>query len=370
MTGQGERLARVALSVVAEPGDDRLLALVERLGADLVLDRLRSEAALAPRFHGLEPARVLDDAVRAGLRFVVPGDEEWPASLDDLAAVASLQRRGGVPVGLWVRGPVRLDRLAASVAVVGSRSATTYGADVAAGIGTDLAHAGRPVVSGGAFGIDQAAHRGALAADGTSVAVLACGADRVYPEAHRRLIEHLGAEGAIVSETAPGGAPMRIRFLARNRLIAALTTGTVVVEAALRSGALNTANWAGRLNRPLMGVPGPVTSGSSQGVHQLVRSGAASLVTSGADVLEAVGAMGEHLQVEPRGPERPRDRLSHDQLQVLDAVPLAAGAVVDSIARTAGLGVGPVREALGALVRLDLVEREGSGWRLAAPARE
>ncbi|MCB0895340.1 MAG: DNA-protecting protein DprA [Nocardioides sp.] len=370
MTGDAERLARVALSVAAEPGDDRLLALVDRLGPELVHDQLRTEGALAPRFHGLEPARVLADAERAGLRFVAPGDEEWPRSLDDLGAVAPLQRRGGVPVGLWVRGPLRLDVLAGSVAVVGSRSATTYGADVAAGIASDVARAGRPVLSGGAFGIDQAAHRGALSGDGGTVAVLACGADRVYPEAHRRLIEHLAAEGAVVSETAPGGAPMRIRFLARNRLIAALATGTVVVEAAVRSGALNTANWAGRLNRHVMGVPGPVTSASSQGVHQLVRTGSATLVTSGPDVLEVVASAGEHLQAEPRGAERRRDRLSHVQLQVLDAVPVAAGAGAESIARAAGLAVSSVRATLGELGGLELVEPHGAGWRLAAPARE
>lgn len=370
MTGEAERLARVALSAVCEPGDDRLLALVERLGAELVHERLRAEAALAPRFHGMEPERVLADAVRAGLRFVVPGDDEWPRSLDDLGVAASLQRRGGVPVGLWVRGVVRLDRLATSVAVVGSRSATTYGADVSAGIAADLARAGRPVLSGGAFGIDQAAHRGALAGGGATVAVLACGADRVYPEAHRGLLEHLAAAGAVVSETPPGGAPMRIRFLARNRLISALATGTVVVEAAARSGALNTANWAGRLNRHLMGVPGPVTSASSQGVHQLLRSGAATLVTSGAEVLEVVGAAGEHLASEPRGAERRRDRLSHVQLQVLDAVPVATGAPESSIARAAGLAVASVRQALGELIGLDLVEQDGPGWRLAALARE
>ncbi|WP_395694181.1 DNA-processing protein DprA [Nocardioides sp.] len=365
-----DRLARVALSCAIEPGEDRMLTLVGELGAGAVHERLRGEESLLPRFHGLDPERVLADANRVGLRFVVPGDEEWPPVLGDLTTAPALQRRGGVPVGLWVRGPVRLDQLGGSVAVVGSRSATTYGADVAAGIAADLAAAGRTTVSGGAFGIDQAAHRGAVAAGGPTVAVLACGADRVYPEAHRRMIEHLAAEGAVVSETPPGGAPMRIRFLARNRLIATLSSGTVVVEAAVRSGALNTANWAGRLNRHLMGVPGPVTSASSQGVHQLVRTGAATLVTSGEDVLEVVAAAGEHLVAEPRAPERRRDRLSHGQRQVLDAVPVASGATTDSIARIAGMGPRPVRDALGRLAELELVERDGPGWRLAAAARE
>ena len=364
----GDRLARVALSLVGEPGEERLLALVADLGAEVVLDHLAADPALAPRFRELAPDRVLADAERTGLRFVTPADDEWPSQLADLATAPSLQQRGGVPVGIWVRGPVRLDELAGSVAIVGSRSATTYGADVAADIAAETARAGRPVVSGGAFGIDQAAHRGALGGGGPTAIVLACGADRVYPAAHRQLIEHIATTGAVVSETPPGGAPMRIRFLARNRLIAALTTGTVVVEAAVRSGALNTANWAARLNRVLMGVPGPVTSASSQGVHQLVRSGAATLVTSGLDVLEEVGSAGQDLAALPRGPERRRDRLTRQQARVLDAVPVMSGAGVESIARTAGLGVREIRGALTALLELGMVREDADGWRLAAPA--
>jgi DNA processing protein len=224
-------------------------------------------------------------------------------------------------------------------------------------------------VSGAAFGIDQAAHRGALAAGGVTVAVLACGVDRAYPAAHRSLLDHLAAEGAVVSELAPGCAPTRLRFLARNRLIAGLARGTVVVEAALRSGALNTANWAARLNRPLLGVPGPVTSAPSQGVHQLIRSGAATLVTSGEEVLELVGAAGEHLVEVPRGRARARDRLSLRHQQVLDAVPVAACARADSIARTAGLGLVEVRSTLVRLRAHGLVEELPTGWRLAGLAR-
>ena len=143
---------------------------------------------------------------------------------------------------------------------------------------------------------------------------------------------------------------------------------TVFLEAALRSGALNTANWAGRLHRPLLGVPGPVTSAPSQGVHQLIRSGAAALVTSGKEVLEIVGVAGEHLVEEARGPDRPRDRLTLRQQQVLDAVPVATGARADSIARTAGLGLVDVQSALTRLRSQGLIEESGEGWRLAALA--
>jgi len=174
----------------------------------------------------------------------------------------------------------------------------------------------------------------------------------------------------VVSEALPGWSPTQVRFLARNRLIAALTVGTVVVEAAARSGALNTANWAARLNRPVLGVPGPVTSAASEGVHHLIRSQAAVLVTSGADVLDVVGAAGEHLVSEPRGPVRARDRLTIRQRQVLDAVPVARAAPDHSIARTAGLGLDDARETLTRLAGLGLAEEVGGGWRLAALAHD
>jgi DNA processing protein len=299
---------------------------------------------------------------------VVPGDEEWPQALDDLELSEPLQEMGRTPLGLWVRGPLRLHELPTPVAVVGSRSSTTYGEQVASELAAGLARAGAAVVSGAAFGIDQAAHRGAVAMDAPTVAVLACGADRVYPAAHQQLIEHIATTGAVVSEAAPGCAPTRIRFLARNRLIAALSRGTVVVEAAARSGALNTANWAARLNRVVLGVPGPVTSALSQGVHHLLRQGAASVVTSGQELLEMVGESGAHLTAEPRGEARARDRLTSRHRQVLDAVPVAHAAPTDSVARTAGLGVVEVRSALSYLLKTGLVEQDDDGWRLAALA--
>jgi len=211
-------------------------------------------------------------------------------------------------------------------------------------------------VSGAAFGIDQSAHRGALAMRGPTVAVLACGVDRAYPSAHRQLLDYIADTGLVVSELAPGCAPTKLRFLSRNRIIAALCGGTVVVEAAIRSGALNTASWALRLNRTLMGVPGPVTSAPSAGVHQLIRARDALLVTNGEEVLELVAPAGEHTLVEPRGPERPHDRLSLLDQQVLDAVPVEQAAPPVSIARTAGIALPRVRDALARLVAAGLVE--------------
>ena len=295
----------------------------------------------------------------------MPGDHEWPAAVDGLHDAPPVERHGGRPLGLWVRGPLGLDELTATVAVVGARAATTYGTDLTHRMAAGLAEGGHVVVSGAAFGIDQAAHRGALAADGRTVGVLACGADRVYPQAHARLIDHLVDEHCIVSETVPGGAPTRMRFLSRNRIIAALSRGTVVVEAAYRSGALNTANWAGRLDRCLMGVPGPVTSAASAGVHQLIRESGALLVTEASEVLEVLAPAGQHLTRRARGADRPRDRLSHRQRQVLEAVPLRRAADDFSIAGTAGISPLEVRGSLQALEALGLVQRQGFGWRLA-----
>lgn len=375
MSRDADRLARVALSQLAEPGDLRVAGLVQELGAVRLLEHLASERDLAGmetevagRLAACQPERDLDHAARLGIRWVVPGDDEWPVILDDLDLAEPVDRVGRAPLGLWVRGPLRLDLLPRPVAVVGARSATTYGTEVAAEIAAAAARAGSAVVSGAAFGIDQAAHRGALAGGGPTVAVLACGVDRAYPAAHRQLLDHLAAHGAVVSELAPGRSPTALRFLARNRVIAGLAVGTVVVEAATRSGAHNTANWTGRLNRPLMGVPGPVTSATSQGVHRLIRSGAATLVSSGEEVLELIGAAGEHLVDEPRGPVRERDRLTARQQRVIEAVPVSRPAPSDSVARTAGLGVVEVRSTLEELVRLGLVSRGGTGWRLAARA--
>jgi DNA processing protein len=372
----GERLARIALCRLTEPGDPRLTGLVAQLGAPRVHEHLANERDLdgmlsdvATRLAGLEPERELDQATRLGIRFVIPGDAEWPAQLHDLEHCGQVQERGGAPVGLWVKGPLRLDQQQDSVAMVGARSATTYGADVAGAIAAEVAAAGLCVVSGAAFGIDNASHRGALAGRGRTVAVLACGVDRVYPAAHRQLLDHLAGHGAVVSELAPGCAPTKHRFLARNRIIAALARGTVVVEAAVRSGALNTANWTDLLSRRLMGVPGPVTSAPSAGVHQLIRTGAASLVTTGAEVLEQLGVAGDHALADPRAAPRARDRLRRRDAQVLDAVPVSSPAAADSIARTAGVGLVDTQAALGRLARDGFAVQTAAGWLLGPAGR-
>ncbi len=367
-----ERIARVALSRLTEPGDPRLAGLVAELGAERVYALLRDErdvegvhTDVAGRLRGLDPERDLRHAAERGIRFVCPGDDEWPAGLADLDHAEQVVGRGGSPLGLWVKGSLDLrETCARSVAVVGSRSATTYGAGVASDLAAGLADASVCVISGAAFGIDQAAHRGALAVRGPTVAVLACGVDRAYPSAHRALLDYIADTGLVVSELPPGCAPTKIRFLSRNRIIAALSLGTVVVEAAVRSGALNTANWAGRLNRVVMGVPGPVTSAPSQGVHELIRARDAALVTRAADVLELVSPTGSFLTVEARGPDRPWDRLRPVEQRVLEAVPAVVPAGAASVARTCGLAEAEVAGTLASLRARGFVEEGAGGWRL------
>lgn len=369
-----DRIARVALSRLAEPGDTRLAAVVADIGAEKVYNLLRDErdvagvyTDVAGRLRGLDPERDLRQAAELGIRFVCPADDEWPAQLADLDRSDPVAGRGGCPLGLWVKGPLDLrEACARSVAVVGSRSATTYGAGVAADLAAGLAREAVSVVSGAAFGIDQAAHRGALAARGPTVAVLACGVDRAYPSAHRSLLDYIADTGLVVSELPPGCAPTKVRFLSRNRLIAALSLGTVVVEAAVRSGALNTGNWASKLNRVLMGVPGPVTSAPSEGVHDLLRSRDAALVTRAADVLELVSPAGSFLTARVRAPDRPWDRLSAVEQRVLDGVPAVVPAGTASVARTCGLGEAEVAGALARLREQGFVEDGPRGWRLAA----
>ena len=382
MTGaepsEPDRLARVALSTLTEPGDPRIGRLVAALGATVVHDRLLDDVDLhglrsetAGRLAGLDAAALLERADRLGIRYVVPGDPEWPPALEQLDVVEPLNRLCGAPLGLWVKGPGPLGASCRrAVAVVGSRSATTYGAAVAGQFAAEVATAGTTVVSGAAFGIDQAAHRGALAVRGPTVAVLACGVDRAYPAAHKELLDLVGEVGSVVSELAPGCAPTRVRFLARNRLIAALTQGTVVVEAAVRSGALNTANWAVRLNRSVMGVPGPVTSGPSEGVHELIRTGAAQLVTRGEHVLELLSPMGSGLCARPDAPVTERERLAPGGRRGLGGDPLYASAPAASIARTAGLPLDRTRAGLARLDRLGWVSATDGLWRRRRPQEE
>ncbi|WP_328447635.1 DNA-processing protein DprA [Streptomyces sp. NBC_00386] len=362
-----EREARVTLSRVVEPGDEVCGRWIREVGAPEAVRWLYGNlgqprgmtdtrwAGLRARAARAAPERDLALARDAGVRFVCPGEPEWPAQLDDLGDAR--------PVGLWVRGPAGLRLWALrSVAVVGARACTEYGAHMAATLGAGLAERGWVVVSGGAYGIDGAAHRGALGAGGATVAVLACGVDRPYPRGHTQLITRIAEQGLVVGELPPGEHPTQSRFILRNRVIAALTRGTVVVEAAYRSGALVTARAAQRLGRFTMGVPGPVTSALSAGVHEMLR-GEAVLVSDAAEVAELVGDMGE-LAPDRRGPVLPRDLLPPDAVRVLAALPARDPAGTEEIARRAATSTDDAVGRLYELRALGFVERHGDGWKL------
>lgn len=309
-----ERHARAALSFLAEPGDEVLGALLRDATAAEVLTAIKAGDDLWPRFAlqggqaggrraaerwrarlgELAPPGRIDVWLRSGFRLVCPGDAEWPTQLDDLGDAR--------PTVLWVRGgaDVRFSCLR-SVSIVGSRAATAYGTHVATDLAADLAGRGWAIISGGAYGIDACAHRGALAVGGCTVAVLASGLSFGYPRGHEALFTDIEASGVLVSECPPDRPPTRPGFLIRNRTIAALSRGTLVVEAARRSGALNTARHAHGLNRLVMAVPGPVTSEQSAGCHDLIRECEASCVTSAADVIELIAMPGEDAVQSPGG---------------------------------------------------------------------
>jgi DNA processing protein len=367
---QDDRIARLLLGRVGEPGDTALAKLIDDLGAVATVQRLRAGTLnhrglvnLRARLDVARPDRDLAAGALVGARFVIPGDEEWPDQVDDLIRLG--RRDAGVPLGLWVRGPLNLRAACRrSVAVVGARASTAYGEYVASEFGIGLAERMWTVVSGGAYGIDGAAHRGALAGDGATVAVLACGVDVAYPRGHAALIDRIAQTGLIVSEWPPGCAPMRYRFLVRNRVIAALTVGTVVVEAAVRSGALSTANRARELDRHIMAVPGPITSTMSKGTNQLLREPDVMCVTGVADVIELVGSMGSDLAPQLMIPADPRDDLDDVSRRVLESVPVRRAAGPASIAVTAGIAPQQVLRCLGGLAARGFVERVDAGWRL------
>lgn len=365
------RAARATLLRVSEAATP-LVRHVRAHGVEATLADIRAGAAipgvdvgaLQQRLSEADGWRDLDAAAAAGARLVCPGDDEWPRLLDDL------ERIDADCFGLWVRGPLRLDEACGrAVAIVGTRTATAYGEHVAGDIAAGLADRLWTVVSGLAYGIDAAAHRGALAASGVTVGVLACGVDVVYPKGHRSLVERLASEGLVVSEHPPGAAPQRHRFLVRNRVIAALSLGTVMVEAAGRSGARSTLNHARELLRHVMVVPGPVTSAMSVGCHAALRDVPESVVvTRAAEVVEQCGSLGE-LADPLTPPPRPRDSLGPLVRRVFDAVPVNRAAPADRIALTAGMRLEVVEPALAALHALGLAERSGDGWRMSRTGR-
>ena len=372
MSDDVRTLAWAYLSRVAEPPCDEIAALVGEVGpveasyrvaAGELSPALRERTAARRDIHAAEAD--LDLLERRGGRLITPDDDEWPVLAFAAFGGTALRDKphGRPPMALWAIGPARLDEIAErSAAIVGTRAASGYGEHVAADLAAGLAEREVAVVSGGAYGIDGAAHRAALSVEGETVAVLAGGIDVLYPAGHSALLHRISTSGLLLTEYPPGVRPARHRFLTRNRLVAALGTATVVVEAGVRSGAANTAAWARALGRVVCAVPGPVTSASSTGCHILLRSGA-ELVTRAEEVIELVGRAGEFADEEPR-PTGPLDGLSDAEKQVYEALPARGTLSADEIAVASGL---PPTGVLGPLAMLEiagLARREDGCWKL------
>ncbi|HEX5190906.1 MAG TPA: DNA-processing protein DprA [Streptosporangiaceae bacterium] len=372
-----DRYARVVLSILTDPGDEVLAALLRSAPpaeiVAVVMSPCTDPASVLPGSAGavtvgraIERWRTRRAEVPtqarlatwedAGFRIVCPGDPEWPTQLDDLGAAR--------PVVLWLRGPADLRfSCLRSVSVVGSRAATAYGSHVATELSAELANLGWTVISGGAFGIDACAHRGALAVQGSTVAVLGSGLAFGYPRSNADLFEVIAHTGVLVSECPPDRRPTRPGFLVRNRVIAALSRGTLVVEAALRSGAINTARHARELNRPVMAVPGPITSEQSAGCHELIRESGAVCVTGARDVLELIAPLGEAGPAVARDPAVPADGLDPVTASVLRAVAQRTGRGPATIATIAGVDLDTALRCLGLLAAAGYVQRCDQGWR-------
>ncbi|QWT22854.1 DNA-processing protein DprA [Subtercola sp. PAMC28395] len=385
-----ERFARATWSGIAEPGDVAAGTLVRALGAAGALralverhspERVRAEViatgtefgseremALAierwmPRLAANSALTSMRLAAQCGARLLTPADDAWPAGLNDLDAHE--------PLALWVRGtPDSVAAVGHSLAIVGARAATGYGEHVTMELSAGLCDRGFGIVSGAAYGIDGMAHRAALASSGLTIAFLAGGVDRSYPSGHDSLLSRIASEGVIVSELPCGAPPTKWRFLQRNRLIAAVSKATIVIEAGARSGSLNTAAHAASMGRPLGAVPGPVTSAASAGCHRLLREFDAVCVTSADEVAELIGCEpgggeGSAGSEGREGSAPSADRRHPQHLRVLDALAVHTFRSVEDVASRTGMSIRDTQSVLGTLSLTREVVHEDDGWKKA-----
>lgn len=327
------------------------------------------------RYEYPDAAKDLYEFERLGGRLLYPGCEEWPGEIVDSAFafaasgtsehVRSYQEDAVAPHCLWVLGEGNLRALCAqAVAIVGTRAASTYGTEVTRMFVADLVANHWTIISGGALGIDAVAHQEAIHQGKPTIVVSAAGADVCYPSAHRVLFQRIQERGLIISEYPPGSRPYRHRFLTRNRLVAALSQGTVVVEAAWRSGALNTLSWATGLGKVAMAVPGPVTNMNSLGCHSRIKNQEANLVCSGEEVRALLGKLGTvdpDAQYELQFQADPVQRLSRNELRVFDALG-SEPVIAQEVAKSSGLTLGLSVHILVALERQGLIRRQANGW--------
>lgn len=283
-----ERAQRLALFSAIEGGASFWSREIAERGVTAVFERIKADfydsikhAAIVEKMKNFDSAQSFQSIEKTGSHFIIPGDAGWPLRVDELESP---------PIGLIVKGNLEVLNNP-SLAIVGTRNPTPYGVRIAGDFAAGFVDREWDIVSGGAYGVDSAAHRGALVAEGRTIAVIASGIDLQYPSGNARLFEEICENGAIVSEVMPGVPALPHRFLTRNRLIAALSQATLVVEAAFRSGSLRTARDAAELMRPVMAIPGPINSPSSEGCHRLIGERSAELVTSVADAIELISAL-------------------------------------------------------------------------------
>ena len=288
MNTLSEQQARLALFSVIEGGQIYWSNQIREFGSQDVYGRLLDETydlvkfrKLTDRLKAVDLGLLEEQIEKSGAQFITPESANWPPSLNDLNAA---------PIGLVVKGDLSVlsER---SLAIVGTRNPTPYGVRIAGDFAAGFVDREWNIVSGGAYGIDSAAHKGALIAEGRTVAVLAAGIDVAYPAGNVRLFAEIAENGALVSEVLPGAHAIPSRFLTRNRIIAALSQATLVVEAAFRSGSLRTARDAAELMRPVMAIPGPISAPTSEGCHRLIGERAAEIVTSVTDAIELISAL-------------------------------------------------------------------------------
>jgi DNA processing protein len=279
--------ARAILFSCIEPGHFFWSAEISVHGPLKVLESILSASYPAEKTKGIassirvaEVGQILYEIEKAGAKFLTPEHEHWPEGVNQLV---------NPPIGLVVKGDSTC-LITDSLAIVGSRKPTNYGANVASEFARGFSDLGWTIISGGAYGIDSYAHRATLQANGRTIAVLATGIEVAYPKSNQKLFDEMSAHGALISELMPNESAMPSRFLVRNRLIASIAKATLVVEAAYKSGSLRTAHDAAELLRPVMAIPGPINSAMSQGCHRLISERAAELITSVADAAEFIGA--------------------------------------------------------------------------------
>jgi len=388
-----DRFARAAWSGLAEPGDRMAGRAIQQLGAVRALATVveRSSATdfaslltgagdrvtenemqhaidrWMPRLKSDTALIALRQAARFGARLLVPSDRLWPSGLHDLHWHA--------PSALWARGTDEaLTGMVDGIALVGARAATGYGEHITMEASAGLVDRGYTIISGAAYGIDGMAHRAALASHGLTVAFLAGGVDRFYPSGHDALLNRIVESGAVLSELPCGSSPTKWRFLQRNRLIAAASLATIVLEAGWRSGSLNTAGHAATLGRPLGAVPGPVTSAASAGCHRLIREYDAVCVTNPDQMAElaplqpSLGLVGESTETSVSADSTDGSSGSEacgttETTRLLDALSTRSARSADDVAARSGLAVATVRAQLGLLELDGRVTESDRGWK-------